>query len=378
MKWISPFIIVRVFVPGKIAQDAILLALVAAPLYSFYVMAAGSSPKARTGWFLLAALVLVTLTGCVPAPRSYRIGVICGGDSFVAAVEGFKEGMEGLGYAEGKNVTYLTRLLGADPGSITAAARELVTQNVDLLFAVPTGPALAAKAAAAGKKIPVLFAYAGLEGSGLVESVRHPGEGITGVRYPGVDLIAKRFELLQEAVPGVKRLLICYDREYPLIPQVLDMLRGHALSAGVTLVEVPVASVDAMASAMKERARQPGDRVDAVMIVPDMFNTSPMGWAAIRDYASRMRVPVAGSQRFTVEQGAIFGNAADPRKAGAQASFLAKKILSGIPAGDLPVISPEYELWVNPGRMKELGLAVPAGLLRMATQIVPWEPHKVK
>jgi putative ABC transport system substrate-binding protein len=344
-------------------------------------MTAGSSPKARTGWFFLAALgfcCLIAVAGCGHPPRTYRIGLICGGDSFVAAVEGFKEGMEKQGYVEGQNVTYLARLLAADAEAIKRAAKELVDQKLDLLFAVPTEPALAAKAAAAGKNTPVLFAYAGLEGSGLVESVRHPGNAITGVRYPGVDLIAKRFELLQEAVPGVKRLLICYDREYPIIPPVLDMLRGHARAAGITLVEVPVTTVDAMAKAMKERARRPADRVDAVMIVPDMFNTSPIGWAAIRDYASLMRVPVAGSQRFTVEQGAIFGNAADVRKAGTQASLLAKKILSGIPAGNLPVISPEYELWVSPGRMKDLGLPVPVGLLRMATEIVQWEPDSVK
>ncbi len=96
----------------------------------------------------------------------------------------------------------------------------------------------------------------------------------------------------------------------------------------------------------------------------------------MQESASRMNIPIAGSQLFTVEQGAILGNAADLRETGADAAELADKVLTGARAGTLPVISPEYDLWINPGRMKELGLAVPPGMLKMATKVVrsPGQP----
>ena len=90
---------------------------------------------------------------------------------------------------------------------------------------------MAAKAATEGTDIPVVFAYAATEETGLIESVRQPGGNITGVRYPGPDIALKRFEVMRELAPEAKRMWIPYQRGYPIVAPQLEALAPAAEAA---------------------------------------------------------------------------------------------------------------------------------------------------
>ena len=157
----------------------------------------------------LLVVTCVFLIGCgkkTQEAKVYRVGILSGAETFVNIADGFKAKMAELGYVEGENIVYDLQKLNADPVGEKRVSEKFVQDKVDLIFAFPTDPALAAKAATQGTDIPVVFAMAGIEGNDLVESVTKPGGNVTGVRFPGPELTVKRFEFLHELVPHAKRV----------------------------------------------------------------------------------------------------------------------------------------------------------------------------
>jgi putative ABC transport system substrate-binding protein len=326
-------------------------------------------------WQAILVLVVVIgllVSGCggTQTPKVYRVGVLSGVDAFASIADGFKAGMTELGYVEGENVVYDLQKVNADSAGEQQALEKFVSDKVDLIFAFPTEPAVAAKAATLGTDIPVVFAFANLEGVDLVKSVREPGGNITGVRYPGPDLAVKRFEFLCELMPNLKRLWITYDANYPATKSALEALRPAASSKGVTLVEVPVTSVADIQADLQARAELADIGMDAILIMPEVISQSPDGWAAISKFASEHKVPIAGSAGFEADAGAIFSHIPDNVETGKLAAPLADKILKGTPAGNIPVVTPESHLRINYALAQELGLAVPEGLLSQAAEII--------
>lgn len=321
--------------------------------------------------FTCATLVALSLCGCkAREPGMSRVGMLCGADFFLPVIDGFKARMTELGFKEGENIAYELRTYNADPAAEREAAEKFVREKVDLILAVPTEAAVAAQMAIRGSEIPLVFAYAGIEGADLVDSVRRPGRNTTGLRFPGPELISRRLELILQFVPGVKRVWIGYDKNYPNTRPTLDTLRPLASAKGVTLVEVPAAEIEDLKTDLAHRANQPDPGLDAIILMPDTFNHSPEGWGAIRAFAKQKGIPVCGSFLYTVEQGAIFGNANDLFMVGKLTAPLASKILGGMPAGEIPVVTPNQQLLINYRAARKMGLKVPDSLLRMATQII--------
>jgi putative ABC transport system substrate-binding protein len=257
-----------------------------------------------------------------------------------------------------------------DPVEWQRVAEQFVADKVDLIFAFPSEPAVVAKAVTQGTDIPVVFALAGLEGSGLVESIRQPGGNITGVRFPLPENMVKRFEFLLELVPQAERVLIEYDPTYPNNPPGLEELRPAALSAGITLVEEPIASVSEIQANLQARAALEDIGIDAILIMPEVLTQTPDGFAAIIAFANEHSVPVGGALPFTADLGALFSYSPDAVDMGGLAAPLADKIFRGTPAGTIPVVTPEQYLRLNYRQAQQLGLTVPEDLLSLATEII--------
>lgn len=317
------------------------------------------------------AFLCFLVAGCDSAPSQYRIELLAGIPGFHNIVAGLKEGMSDLGYVEGKNVVYILNdfSASADP------AREIREKSTDfgeadLIFSMFTEVSLVAKEAAILTGRPVVFAYAAAEDTGLVESIRAPGGMITGVRYPGPEQISMRLEILHRIAPERTRVCIIHVLGYPAIAPALSALRPLARSIGVTLVEVEVGGLEDLKKELQARGRLSDPGMDAILLMPDNVNHSHEGWIMIRDFAAEHDLPVAGSFLNTVEQGALFGNTNDLVDVGRLAAPMIHKILQGMPAGTIPIVSPEPELYVNYKRAEELGLEIPEGLLRQAKIII--------
>jgi putative ABC transport system substrate-binding protein len=200
--------------------------------------------------------------------------------------------------------------------------------------------------------------------------VRQPGGNITGVRYPGPEQTSRRLEILVEMAPQVERLWVGYQADNPNTPMALEALHSVAPGLGVTLVEVPATTLEELQADLAARAALDDPGVDGLILMPDGLSNSPEGEAMFLQFAAEHKIPLAGSFPYTVEQGAVFGNANVLSKVGEQAAPLADKIFRGTQAGTIPVVTPDQDLWINYKVAQELGLAVPEGLLSLATEII--------
>lgn len=303
-------------------------------------------------------------------PKVYRVGILSDVESFLAIADGFKARMAELGYREGKDIIYDMQRFNADREGEKEAAREFVADKVDLIFAFPTDAAMAAKRAAKGSKVPVVFAMAGIEGNDLIENVRRPGGNITGVRFPNMESTAKRLEFLHELVPQAKRIYIIYDPDYPNAHFALEALRATARPLGIALVEDFAKNIDEYKSALERRAALDDIGIDAVFLMPDFLNASPDAFEVMIRFANEYNLPVGGGVDHSADGGAIFSFVPDNFEQGVLAAALADKIFKGIPAGTIPVVTPECRLRINYKAIKRLGLTASDSLLGRAHEII--------
>jgi putative tryptophan/tyrosine transport system substrate-binding protein len=332
-----------------------------------------SQSKAQKGWAVLAGVMIMALlvSGCgAKQPKKvYQVGIISL-NAFAAAIDGFKAEMTALGYVEGENIVYVVREHSIDAGPMQESINQFVADKVDLIFVTGTPPATMAKATTVGTNIPVLFANSVVDGNGLIDSVQVPGANLTGVRFPGADLTVKRLEFLVTIAPQAKRILAAYDPKNLSAAGAIVALRPAALSAGKTLVEVQLTSVEDLSADLQAREALDDIGIDAILIMPEGLTQSPAGWPIISEFAAKHKIPVGGSATFESSEGAIFSFFPDNYEVGRLAAALADKIFKGTPAGTIPVVSPESQLIFNYKLAQELGLTIPEGLLKQAFKII--------
>ena len=307
----------------------------------------------------VAIMISLLLNGCgEQKPKIYRVGILSGSGLFAGIADGFKEEMTRLGYVEGKNIEYdLKKVKG---NSVEG----------DLILAFPTSSAVAAKAATQGTNLPVVFAMANIKATALVKSISQPGGNLSGVRYQGPENTVKRLEILNELVPHAKRIWIIYDPNYPTIPATLEVLRPSAVSLGLKLIDIHITSVEDIRAGLQKRALLGNIDMDAILIMPELLSQSPAGWAVINEFAKKHKMPIGGSTAFSADHGAVFSYVPDPIELGKLAARHADKILTGTPTGTIPVVTAENHLRLNYKAAQELGLTVPEGLLRLASEII--------
>lgn len=324
----------------------------------------------QKGWMLFA-LITMLLSGCVsptPQPKPYRVGILAGVPSVAQVVEGFRTGMTDLGYIEGEDIFYDVQIVNFNIATYQSVLKKFVDDEVDLILVFPTEAALEAKTITQDTDIPFIFNFSLIEGVDLVESVRNPGGNFTGVRYPGPDMTVRRLEIMQQIVPDAKRIWLPYQKGTPIVPPQVEALRPLAEAAGITLIEFPASDPAEIQAELDKRASAEDPGMDAILTLTDPLVSRPDVAATIAQFASTYKIPLGGIHIET--EALIFSLSVDPFQSGRLAAPLADKILKGVPAGTLPVVSPDYILIINHKRALELGLAVPEGLLKQADEVI--------
>ena len=324
--------------------------------------------KLASLWLGLTALIVLLINCGSAQPKVYRIGILSGLDFFATTADGFKSEMAGLGYIEGKNISYDVQHTNSDERADRSILKKFVDDKVDLIFVFPTDVALYAKEITQGTNIPVLFANANIEGVDLVDSVREPGGNITGVRYPGPDLTVKRFDILHQIVPGAKRMWLGYKAASAVVPAQLEALRPEAAAAGVSLMEAPANTAGDVQVNLQAHAQM--HDVDAILMIAEPLTVTPDVFAIIGKYAAERKIPVGGALMMVGDYASVFGVSTDNVAVGKQAAPLADKILKGTPAGSIPVASAENYIQINYKVAQALGLHLSEGLLGEANQII--------
>ncbi|HOI96623.1 MAG TPA: ABC transporter substrate-binding protein [Syntrophobacter fumaroxidans] len=319
----------------------------------------------------LAIAVGLLFSGCADRkPGMKRVGILCGLDVLFQTVEGFKGGMQEMGYVEGVDIAYDVKRTNFDPETEERILRKFVADRVDVILVFPSEPAITAKEVSQGTPIPVVFCQTYTEGTNLIKSVPEPGGNITGVRFPGPDLALKRFEILHELLPQAKVFWVPYARDVPIVPPQLAVLRPVAEQAGITLVESPFESPEDLFQFMEQRDKAGDIGIDAVLLISEPLTRIPAVFEAMGKFAFKHHIPIGGTIISSKEHSTLFGVAAKSLVSGRLAAVQTHKILKGMPAGSIPVISAESFFQLNYKVARELGLNVPEGLLKQADEII--------
>ncbi|MGC2411469.1 MAG: ABC transporter substrate-binding protein [Stellaceae bacterium] len=144
-----------------------------------------------------------------------------------------------LGYIEGQNIAFERRYADGKLEILPVLAAELVRLRPEVVLAIGTPAARAAKSAT--QTIPIVFARtADPIGSGLVSALARPGGNLTGLSDQMVETGAKRLELLTTAVANVKRVGVLWNSDYPPNSSEVKELEQAAPSLNLQLIPVDV------------------------------------------------------------------------------------------------------------------------------------------
>jgi ABC-type uncharacterized transport system substrate-binding protein len=303
------------------------------------------------------------------AGRMRRIGVLVnlGKDDPLgqARQKAFVQGLQALGWTEGRDVQIDTRWGGGDADQFRKYAAELIALEPDVVLATSgaTMPALMQ----ATRTVPIVFVQVpDPVGSGFVASLARPGGNATGFTQFDFSLSGKWLEVLKELAPSVMHVAVLRD---PADPAGTGQFGAIQIAASPLGIEVRPIDV-----------REPTEIENGIAALANMLNaglviTGSAPSAVHRDLIIRLaaqhRIPAVYPYRFYATDGGLVSygpNTIDPYR---QAASYVDRILKGAKPADLPVQAPtKYELVINLKTAKSLDLTVPQAMAIRADEVI--------
>ncbi|HKF09939.1 MAG TPA: ABC transporter substrate-binding protein [Xanthobacteraceae bacterium] len=235
-----------------------------------------------------------------PGERARRIGVLMAydasdqeGQAWVAA---FRDGLQKLGWTEGRNIRIDSRWAAADAESRQRFAKELVALAPDLILTQNTPTTLAMMEQT--RTIPIVFAnVVDPVGSGFVAGLPRPGSNVTGFTTMEPTMAGKWLELLKEIAPRVRRVAFLFNpATAPFAEYYLNPFKAAAQSLGVEAISAPIHDVSELESAIAAQAREPGGGL--IVMAETFLNVHR---AEVISLAARHRLPAVYAYRSFAE-----------------------------------------------------------------------------
>lgn len=269
-----------------------------------------------------------------------------------------------LGYVHGKSIQLEHRFPAEQPDRFRAIAREFVESKVDAIIAVTALGAKEAKQAT--NTIPIVFvAEPDPVGSGLVESLAHPGGNTTGLSIMAIDVSGKRLGLFKELVPNLSRVAIMIDPRDSSAPRFIATYEKAARLLGISTQIVEVTTSNGIEQAFSAFAQ---DGINgAVLAGPFLFNERVrVGISALTH-----KIPTLSGVAEMAPHGLLLSYGQDFPDFFRRAAGYADKILKGTKPADLPVEQPtRFKLVINLKTAKALELTIPQSLLITADEVI--------
>ncbi|MDM0013964.1 ABC transporter substrate-binding protein [Variovorax sp. J22P168] len=318
---------------------------------------------------LLAGVLALALAPvrAQPAKKVPRLGYLAAVSASADAprLEAFRQGLRDLGYVEGQNIRIDYRHESQDLRRLPALAEELMRLDVDVLVAVTTNAAQAAKRST--DTVPIVFmGVTDPITTGLALSLARPGGNATGITNVAAILTGKRLELLKETVPGNTRVAVLWDPTAPgSVPQ-WEASQGPARTLGLQLHSMEVSSPEGYAQAFRDAVKA---HAGAVWVTLNPVANSNQ--KLIADLALQNGLPSICARGDYAENGCLMAYGPGYGNEGKDGARYVDRILKGARPADLPIEQPtKFELLINLKTAKQLGFAVPRPVLERADRVI--------
>jgi len=320
--------------------------------------------------FLAALLMLIAAAGNVHAQSTKkmpRLGYLAAVSAAADAprLEAFRRGLREQGYIEGQNIHVEYRHESQDLSRLTLHAAELLAMDIDVLVAVTSNAAVAAKKSTS--TVPIVFmGVTDPISAGLAESLARPGGNATGITNVAAILTGKRLELLKEVVPELVRVAVLWDPKAPgSIPQ-WEASQEPARRLGMQLHSMTASSPDEYAVAFKDALKA---RSAAVWITLNPVANSNQ--KVIAELAIENKLPSICARADYAENGCLMAYGPGYNTEGKDGARYVDRILKGARPSDLPIEQPtKFELLINLKTAKRLGFTIPRSVLNRADKII--------
>src|SRR3954470_22785106 len=205
-----------------------------------------------------AAAAFPVGTRAQQSERMRRIGVLLStaadDPESSARTASFLQGLQQLGWIEGRNLHIDIRWAAGDAELYRKYAAELVALAPDIILA-SSSPTVAALQAATST-VPIVFAHAvDPVGAGFVDSLARPGGNTTGFVLFEYGISAKWLELLKEIAPAVTRAAVLRDAAIAAGTGQFGAIQSVAPSLGVELIPVNIRDAGEIERAVSAFAR---------------------------------------------------------------------------------------------------------------------------
>ena len=225
-------------------------------------------------------------------------------------------------------------------------------------------PVFAAKQATS--VIPIVFAtVADPLGSGLVASLARPGGNVTGLSLTSPDLAGKRFELLREAVAGLRRLAVMTNGDYPPAVRELEEVETAARPLGIETIALKIRQAADIAPAFESLQ----GRADALYVFGESLTAANQ--VRISSFALATRLPTMNPNRERLEVGGLMSYGPNFPSHYRRSADLVDKILRGAKPADIPVEQPtKFDFVINLTTARAIGLKIPEAILLRADELI--------
>jgi putative ABC transport system substrate-binding protein len=296
--------------------------------------------------------------------RMRRVGMLAAFDDPDMKV--FRQELERLGWSEGRNLQIIYRYAPAGT-QVQTLAKELADLQPEVIFA-QSRPATAALQQAT-HAIPIVFNYViDPIGAGFIASLARPGGNITGIMVYEPTVVGKWVEMLKQIAPQTMRVALLGN---PTTAVYYDYLMQAAKTAAPSFgIEIIAGHIENDPDDIQRTIGAIAAAPNSTMVVlPD--STTNVNRDLIIALAARHRVPAIYTNKFFISVGGLMSYGVVATEQYRQAASYVDRILRGAAPSELPVQTPtKYETLLNIKTAKALGLAVPAGLMVAADEVI--------
>jgi putative ABC transport system substrate-binding protein len=321
--------------------------------------------------FVVVLFAVAVVAEAQQPAKVYRVGRLSAGSPAdplsKGSFEAFRQALHDLGWIEGRNIALEPRWTGEKPESLTDLAAELVRLRVDVIVA--NGSQMIRAVKQATTTIPIVMAATGADpvAAGFVASLARPEGNITGLSLLAAALDGKRLELLKEVVPGLRRVAVLQNPDFPEARNRWRDAETTGKSLGVRLQAWEVRSPQEIETTFSAVDRA---RPNALLVFSDPAVLERHRGRIIA-LAIKYRLPAIYPWRSYVEEGGLMVYGPSLFDMHRRSAYYVDKILKGAKPADLPVEQPtKFELVINLKAAKQIRLTIPPNVLARADKVI--------
>ena len=303
--------------------------------------------------------------------RVRRIGFLSGvadtDPEIQSWAKAFVQGLEELGWVNGRNLRIDTRFGDADAGAarLSTLAAELIELGPDVILAV--GAPAAAALRQQTLSLPIVFAaVADPVAAGFVTNLSRPEGNITGFTNFEFSVGGKWLQFLKECAPSTDRIAVLFQPAIATWAPYLRTIEAAASSFGLRLIPAGVRDAVEISQRIAAFARDPNG---AVVVLPSLVTVQHR--QSIIGATAMQHLPAMYPYRFFTVDGGLMSYGVRPVDLYKRAASYVDRIIRGAKVADLPIQLPtKYELVINLKTAKIAGLTVPPTLLAQADEVI--------